>query len=98
MILGFLGKGKGNYQFSLGKVGDYPIEKNPHPSIILLSERQVCILYCSSSCSPSFPAEGREGLVLKYRLLDRKAPGSQQDSTEDPPGIGSLARYIIHTG
>ncbi|GBM24946.1 hypothetical protein AVEN_201035-1, partial [Araneus ventricosus] len=42
----------------------------------------------------------RGGLVVKSRLWgpNRRVPGSRPDSTEDPSGMGSAARYIIPSG
>ncbi|GBM55569.1 hypothetical protein AVEN_74528-1 [Araneus ventricosus] len=38
---------------------------------------------------------GRGGLVVRFRLKDQRVPGSKPDSTEDPPCMGPVARYII---
>ncbi|GBM51918.1 hypothetical protein AVEN_1502-1 [Araneus ventricosus] len=40
----------------------------------------------------------RGGLVVRFRLWGRRAPGSKPDSTEDPPRMGPAARQIIGNG
>ncbi|GBM78526.1 hypothetical protein AVEN_260452-1 [Araneus ventricosus] len=41
--------------------------------------------------------KGRGSLVVRSRLWGRRAPGSKPDSTEDPPCIEPVARYIIRS-
>ncbi|GBM47857.1 hypothetical protein AVEN_275133-1 [Araneus ventricosus] len=41
---------------------------------------------------------GRSGLVVRSRFWGRRVPGSQPDSTDDPPYMRPVARQIIRSG
>ncbi|GBN91413.1 hypothetical protein AVEN_92688-1 [Araneus ventricosus] len=46
----------------------------------------------------STSVRGRGGIVVRSRPRDRRVAGSTPDSTEDPPCMGPVVRYVIRSG